>query len=134
MLSRPQFEQDLQANLLVLKTFAPSAAITHFMPPYEWYNEQITHWSQQQGLQLINFTPGTGTNADYTTPSMKNYRSSVQLYERLLDFEQKNPTRLNGAIVLIHLGTDPARKDKFYRRLPQLIVELKGKGYGFGQF
>lgn len=134
LLSRPQFEQDLQVNLQVLKTFAPSATITHFMPPYEWYNEQITNWSKQQGLQLINFTPGTGTNADYTTPSMSNYRSSAQLYERLLDFEQKNPSRLNGAIVLIHLGTDPARKDKFYRQLPELIAELKGRGYGFGRF
>ena len=35
------------------------------------------------------FTPGTGTNADYTTPDMgERYKSSAQLYKRLLDFER----------------------------------------------
>jgi len=130
LVSRAQFEQDLQANLQELNRFVPKNSITHFMPPYEWYNEQITQWSAQQGLQLINFTPGTGTNADYTTPSMKNYRSSAQLMQNLLVFEQKQG--LNGAIVLIHLGTDPARKDKFYKQLPALIKTLQEKGYKFG--
>jgi hypothetical protein len=34
-------------------------------------------------------------------------------------------------MLLMHIGTDPARSDKFYRHLPALIRELRRKGYGF---
>jgi hypothetical protein len=33
--------------------------------------------------------------------------------------------------MLIHLGTEDKRTDKFYRRLPQLINTLREKGYEF---
>ena len=38
---------------------------------------------------------------------------------------------LNGFILLVHIGTDPRRADKFYRYLPELIHELKADGYRF---
>ena len=38
---------------------------------------------------------------------------------------------LNGFILLVHIGTDARRTDKFYRQLPQLITELKNKNYQF---
>ncbi|HEY5406039.1 MAG TPA: hypothetical protein VIJ92_03090 [Ginsengibacter sp.] len=38
---------------------------------------------------------------------------------------------LNGFILLVHIGTDPRRTDKFYNQLPQLINELKKRGYEF---
>lgn len=38
---------------------------------------------------------------------------------------------LNGFILLIHIGTDPRRTDKFYNYLPTLINELKNRGYEF---
>ncbi|MBK9491568.1 MAG: glycoside hydrolase family 9 protein [Haliscomenobacter sp.] len=131
LLTRAQFTQDLQANLRALQGFQVKTPLPYFMPPYEWYNEQIVDWSTEQGLQVINFTPLTGTNADYTTPTMANYRSSETLYQGLLDFEKNDPQKLNGAVVLIHLGTDPARKDKLYARLPDLIRDLREKGYRF---
>ena len=82
-------------------------------------------------MQLINFTPGVGTNADYTTPDLANYKSSKDLTERLMKFESTNPAHLNGAIVLIHLGTHPDRTDKFYNSLDQIIEKLSKKGYTF---
>jgi peptidoglycan/xylan/chitin deacetylase (PgdA/CDA1 family) len=101
------------------------------MPPYEWYNRQIVDWSRQLGLEVINFTPGTGTNADYTTPEMENYKSSVKIYANLLQFEQQQSNGLNGAILLIHPGTAPERTDKFYRILEDVIRHFSSKGYQF---
>jgi peptidoglycan/xylan/chitin deacetylase (PgdA/CDA1 family) len=135
LVTKVQFEKDIRDNRAALtKMGVPSHQASFFMPPYEWYNAKINQWAQAMGLTLVNFTPGTGTNADYTTPDMPNYRSSVQLYERLLQFEKTHPNHLNGAILLIHFGTDPKRTDKFYTYLPRLIEELKGKGYVFGRF
>jgi hypothetical protein len=31
----------------------------------------------------------------------------------------------------MHIGTDPRRTDKLYKKLPGLISYLKKKGYGF---
>ncbi len=102
---------------------------TYFLPPFEWYNDTIAAWTNDLGFQLINFTPGTRSHADYTTPSDKNYISSEAILNSITDFEKKNPSGLNGFMLLMHVGTDNARKDKFYTLLPQLLVYLKHKGY-----
>ena len=84
------------------------------------------------GLQLVNFTPGTRSNADYTYPEMGGkYVSSETIYKSIINYEQSNVNGLNGFVLLVHIGTDPRRKDKFYYYLPKLIKELKGKGYSF---
>lgn len=131
LVSKDQFARDLLDNYAEMKRFGierPHAAF--FLPPYEWYNDSIAAWTRALGLQLINFTPGTRSTADYTTPEMKNYRSSEDIYGSIVACEQR-PPGLNGFILLVHIGTDPARTDKFYDRLPQLLKYLKAKGYQF---
>ncbi|HEY3390487.1 MAG TPA: cellulase, partial [Prolixibacteraceae bacterium] len=119
-------------NFILLNKFGVQTKdLKYFLPPYEWYNLQISKWSADRKMQLINFTPGIGTNADYTTPDLANYKTSKELTERLMKFELANPDKLNGAIVLIHLGTHPDRKDKFYNSLDQIINILSKKGYTF---
>ena len=78
-------------------------------------------------LQLINFSPGTISHADYTTPDMKNYRSSEDIMQSI----KRMSDSLNGFILLIHIGTHPVRTDKFYKRLPELLQHLKSLGYRF---
>ncbi|MBP9077284.1 MAG: cellulase, partial [Haliscomenobacter sp.] len=108
-------------------------AAPYFIPPFEWYNRTVAQWSAGAGVKLINFTPGTGTNADYTWPELASYRSSTDILQRVLDVEKKQDTGLNGAYLLLHIGTDARRKDKFYPYLGPLIRELKARGYTFGQ-
>ena len=106
-----------------------------FLPPYEWYNETISQWTKELGLILINFTPGTSSNADYTTPDMgKRYLSSEKIYARILDYESSSASGLNGFILLLHIGTHPDRTDKFYHKLDALISEMKARGYHFTLF
>lgn len=103
-----------------------------FLPPYEWYNETISKWTDQMGLQLVNFTSGTRSTADYTYPEMgSKYVDSERIYNSILDYEQGKDAGLNGFLLLVHIGTDARRKDKFYARLPELINALKGRGYEF---
>jgi peptidoglycan/xylan/chitin deacetylase (PgdA/CDA1 family) len=130
LLSRVKFEADLKANYQKMADLGiDSKKANYFLPPYEWYNSAITDWSRQLGLQMINFTPGTGTNADYTTPDMKNYRSSEEILKKLKHFGKNSPTGLNGCIILIHLGSDAARTDKLYNRLDEVISFCKKEGY-----
>ena len=128
LVTRQEFENDLLANYKAMKKFGVSKKQAHFfLPPYEWYNDTISAWTQSMGLQLVNYSPGTISHADYTTPDMKNYRSSDEIMQSI----KLSANNLNGFILLVHIGTDPARMDKFYNRLPELIQYLKSLGYEF---
>jgi peptidoglycan/xylan/chitin deacetylase (PgdA/CDA1 family) len=132
LVTRKDFESDLKTNYKEMEVFGiDSHKAKIFLPPYEWYNSEVVSWAGQLGLTTINFTPGTRSNSDYTTPDMANYRSSEQILNDLQFFETKDPDGLNGAIILIHLGTSEKRTDKFYNHLDELLESLKGKGYRF---
>lgn len=132
LVTKKQFLNDLTASYSELEKFDISKSDAHFfLPPYEWYNDSIATWANEYGLQLINFTPGTKSNADYTYPALKNYQSSDIIYKSIADYENNDSFGLNGFMLLVHVGTDPARTDKFYNRLTELIHYLKKKKYSF---
>ena len=128
LVTKKEFKDDLKLNYAAMKKYGITTA-QYFLPPYEWYNDSIAALTKEMGLQLINFTPGTKSNADYTTPEMKNYRTAGEIYNSIIDLEEKKG--LNGFILLLHIGTDPKRTDKFYFKLNELIKALKLKGYSF---
>lgn len=130
LVTKQEFEEDIFKSYKLLREFGITDA-PYFIPPYEHYNATISSWARQLGLQVINYTPGTLTNGDYTTPEMKRYFSSKEILNRIWEYERTDPNGLNGHIMLIHFGTDPARTDKFYDKLPGLIRELRRKGYSF---
>jgi endoglucanase len=130
LVTRDSFENDIAENIEAMKEVGVPITQSHyFIPPYEWWNDSIATWSKQRGLQIINFTPGIPSNADYTWPELVNYKSSESIMARLKEFIRKTPDKLNGSIILIHAGTDPRRKDKLYDRLNELISILKKEGY-----
>ncbi len=131
LVTKNQFTLDLKENYNAMKAFGITKTdATYFLPPYEWYNETIANWTQNMGLTLINFSPGTNANADYTYPEMgKSYKSTAQIYQSILDYEKSSLTGLNGFILLFHIGVDPKRTDKMYHALPNIIEHLKQSGY-----
>ena len=121
---------DLRQNMLELEKYEIDIAqVRYYLPPYEYYNREHVQLIESEGQTVINFTPGLRTAADYTTPDMPNYRPSQELIDQLFTFEAENG--LNGAIILIHPGTEASRTDKLYLRLDEIIGRLKEKGYDF---
>ena len=132
LVSKEGFINDLKQNYSELqKAGIKKENARFFIPPYEWYNDSISAWARELGVRLINYTTGTKSTADYTYPELKNYRGSDEIYKSIIEHEQKNASGLNGFILLMHIGTDPKRTDKFYKKLPELIKYLKTKGYIF---
>jgi len=135
LVTRDSFVVDLLVNYQVMENFGikrPEAK--YFMPPYEWYNETVSAWTEELGLTLVNFTPGTRSNADYTTPDMGDrYVSSDSIFSSILSYESQDPNGLNGFILLLHVGTAPERTDKFYVRLGELVTLLRQRGYAFAR-
>ena len=132
LVSRELFRDDLLANYRAMEEFkVRKSQAPYFLPPFEWYNDSISHWTIELGLQLINYTAGTFSTADYTWPGLKNYKSSEQILNSIINREKNSPAGLNGYLLLLHIGTDPRRTDKFYSILPTLIRQILEKGYQF---
>ena len=132
LVTKALFREDLKANYRKMKRFGigEDEAI-YYLPPYEWYNDSISRWTREMGLHLVNFTPGTRSNADYTTPDMPNYLDSESIFRQILAYEAQDPNGLNGFILLLHIGVGPKRPDEFSNRLPELLEILEGRGYEF---
>jgi peptidoglycan/xylan/chitin deacetylase (PgdA/CDA1 family) len=130
LVTRDQFRKDLRRNYKRMKALGIKETDAHyFLPPYEWYNKSIVQWTDEIGLTLVNYSPGTRSAADYTYPGMTSYKTSDEIYASIMSFEKQNTHGLNGFILLTHIGTDSRRSDKFYLKLDTLIKELKEKGY-----
>lgn len=131
LVTEKEFSSDLRNNYRAMaKHGIKREAAYYYLPSYEWYNESIAAWTRSLGLKLINHTPGTNSNQDWTLPEMGDrYFSNEKLWNDLLSFEEEKG--LNGFHLLLHFGTDPARKEKFYNRLDELIGILKERGYEF---
>lgn len=129
-----QFISDINNNYIALDNVGiRRSKATVFLPPYEWYNDTIAEWSKKAGLKLVNNSSGTKTAQDWTFPEPgKPYYSSDSLMNNLLHYEKNNG--MNGYILLIHPGTDPRRKDKFYLRLDSVLNYLESKKYKFHSF
>ncbi|MGV3685348.1 MAG: polysaccharide deacetylase family protein [Daejeonella sp.] len=133
LVSRQEFNDDLLKNYERMAGFGIRRKdAPYFLPPYEWYNSTIAKWTDEMGLKLINFSPGTRSAADYTYPEMgAAYRPADEIYRSIIEKERTDANGLNGFILLVHIGTDPRRTDKFYNRLDELLRELKSMGYSF---
>jgi endoglucanase len=133
LVSKEAFTEDLRDNYKHMLAFGiKEGDAPYFLPPYEWYNSTIAEWTKEIGFTLVNFSPGTRSVADYTYPQMGDrYVPSAEIYRSILGYEQTDPYGLNGFILLIHIGTDPRRTDKFYHKLDNLLGELIRRGYSF---
>lgn len=131
LVTKEQFISDLKQNYLELARFGISRTEARFfLPPFEWYNRRISDWTRELGLTLVNFTPGTKSHTDWTYPELgQSYVPSQTILHSIMDYEQQHLGGLNGFILLLHIGSDPRRTDKFYCKLETLLQFLTQQGY-----
>jgi uncharacterized lipoprotein YddW (UPF0748 family)/peptidoglycan/xylan/chitin deacetylase (PgdA/CDA1 family) len=132
LVSRDVFTADLQRNVDALARFGVAKdRIRFFLPPYEWYNDEIADWTATLGMTLVSYTPGTRSNADYTEEGTPQFVSSEAIYQSVLSREQADANGLNGFLLLLHAGAGPGRSDKFHVRFAELVDQLGRRGYQF---
>ena len=56
---------------------------------------------------------------------------SAVIFESILKREREDPHRLNGFLLLLHVGAGPRRADKFHLRFDELAGQLIDRGYAF---
>ena len=114
LVTEQEFKSDLKNNYdRMAKHGITQQEAVYFLPPFEWYNTAIAKWTREMNLELVNFSTGTLSTADYTYPEMKErYRSTDEIFQSILNRETKDKNGLNGFILLVHIGTDLRRTGK----------------------
>jgi len=130
LVSRATFEADLRANLVKVARFTRERPL-YFLPPYEHCDAEIARWTSAMGLRLVNFTPGTRSNTDYTEDAARNFVASRAIYDSIVRKERADTDGLSGFLLLLHIGAGPRRTDKFAARFGELLDHLAGMGYHF---
>jgi peptidoglycan/xylan/chitin deacetylase (PgdA/CDA1 family) len=125
------YQKVLQLHELPDNVWLPLPTGVYMIPPYEHYNRDIVNWAKELNVTLINYTPGTRSNADYTEDNAPNFVSSQAIFDSILARERSDPNGLNGFLLLLHLGAGPKRTDKFHTRFDELLTVLAAKGYQF---
>ena len=124
---------DMEAAYRYLAEFGISRNnALYLVPSYEWYNAQHINVFKSAGLFPVNISPEIETYRDYTTPDLPYYTPSDEIWNQFL--ERESTRGVDGAIILIHLGTDSTRTDKFYRYLPAMLDTLTARGYSIERF
>jgi endoglucanase len=133
LVSKKTMQEDIENNYAAMQKFGiQKGESKYFLPPFEWHNEKVCSYAEQLGVQIINLTPKTMINQDWTIPTGGGkYYSSDELISKLYDFEKNDKYGLNGTILLMHFGTHSDRTDKLYNKLDDIIKKLKKKGYVF---
>jgi peptidoglycan/xylan/chitin deacetylase (PgdA/CDA1 family) len=132
-ITKAEFNKDLDDNMAEIAKFGISAKDARFfIPPFEHYTQEISDWTTERDMVLMNYTGGTRSNADYMQDDDPKFVSSAAMIKSILDYEKKDPDGLNGFLLLTHIGAGPGRtKDKLFNHLDELITELKNRGYSF---
>lgn len=133
LISREEFDEDLTGNLAVMAQFGISKEKARFfIPPYEHWTPEISEWTRDRGMVLINLTRGTRTHTDYMEDSDPKFVPAVEIMKSVLNYEEKDPDGLNGFLLLLHIGAGPKRtRDKSFDHLGGLLDELTQRGYSF---
>lgn len=119
---------DMRANFALLAEYGVDTTASRILvPPYEWYNPSHIKAYRRAGYEPVSPTPGILTYRDYTTPDMPDYYDSDSIWRATMRYEATKG--MDGAIIILHLGTQDIRTDKFYHRLPALIDTLAARGY-----
>ncbi|HEU4552929.1 MAG TPA: glycoside hydrolase family 9 protein [Chitinophaga sp.] len=131
LVTQQQFNKDLlQCYRAMAKQGISKKNAAWFLPPYEWYNDTIVSWARLLQVQLINYTPGTLSHADYTWPQLgRQYRDCATILQSVRTYEQEHPAGLNGFLLLMHAGVDPKRTEKCWDKLDELLTFLQQRNY-----
>ncbi|HLG20206.1 MAG TPA: polysaccharide deacetylase family protein, partial [Bdellovibrionota bacterium] len=78
--------------------------------PYGEINDEIVAWARSIGYTHVGWTRSGKKSLDtldwVADPKSSLYRSSEAIYRQILDFEQSGEGGLNGAVILMHLGSE----------------------------
>lgn len=109
-----------------------NALVGHSMKPY-WraaygeYNQEILDWAAEAGFRHIGWSNGFDTHDWVSDENSALYKTPEMVRQAILRKDDPEQS-LNGAIVLMHLGTE-RQNGRMSTMLGELIGELRSRGF-----
>jgi len=129
-----KIKQELEKTAMLFKMVTGKNMAGLWRAPYGYYNKEILGWAAEAGYKHVGWTVGrdwheTMDTLDWVADKESGaYRSADEIAAKILGFAGKSSSNGNGAIILMHLGSE--RKDDFpHKKLPEIIDGLKKQGY-----
>jgi peptidoglycan/xylan/chitin deacetylase (PgdA/CDA1 family) len=126
---------ELNTTAKLFKELTNTDMISLWRAPYGEENREILKWTYEIGYIHVGWTidyknkkslDSTDWIIDKKT---KKYLTADKIKLKILNFGNNN--KLNGGIILFHLGTNRNIEDKANTKLDELIKELLKRGYKF---
>ncbi len=134
-ITKEYFLNQLSATAKLYKDVTGEDMAPYWRAPYGEINKELTGWALEAGYVHIGWTRDYKNRMTLDTldwvneKGSKNYYTAVEIKDRILAFDESKHG-LNGGIILMHLGTR-RRSDKAVSVLPELIDEVRMKGFSF---
>ena len=129
-------QQELLKTAELFRKITGKRIAPYWRAPYGEHNAEIRSWAAAVGFRQIGWTVGKNwengmDTLDWVTDKNSTaYHSADEIAEKILSFAKRNYYGANGAIILMHLGTQ--RNDDYpHLKLPYIIQQLKKDGYQF---
>ena len=136
-ITREQLQQQLRRAEEVFFQTTGRKMLPLWRAPYGEHNLEIRRWAAELGYTHVAWTanPRNRQNMDSldwvpsaTTPG---YFPALLIKDRLLSFGQNEPDQANGAIILMHLGSQRELRDRLDKYLPEIIKTFRQRGYEY---
>jgi len=129
-------QQELMKTAELFYQITGKRMAPYWRSPYGEHNTEIRGWAATVGFRHIGWTVGRNWDEGMDTldwvadKTATTYHSADEIAEKILSFADKNSYGANGAVILMHLGTQ--RTDDYpHLKLPYIIQQLKKRGYQF---
>jgi len=136
-MTREEFQNQLRKTEEVFQHATGKRMAPLWRAPYGEHNLEIRKWAAELGYIHVAWTsnPRTHQNMDsldwVPNSSVPGYFPSLLIKERLLSFGQNEQEQANGAVMLMHLGSQREEGDRLDKWLPDIIKTFRQRGYQF---
>lgn len=129
-------QQELLKTAELFRQITGISMAPYWRAPYGEHNSEIRTWAAAVGFRHIGWTIGRNWEDGMDTldwvadRNASNYHTAEEIAEKIIAFAKNNNNGANGAIILMHLGTQ-RKGDYPHLKLPDIIHQLRDLGYQF---
>lgn len=134
--TQEKVQQELLKTAELFRQVTGKSMAPLWRAPFGEHNAEIRNWAAAVGFRQIGWTVGRNWDDGMDTldwvadKAATIYHSADAIAEKILSFAENNSHGANGAVILMHLGTQ--RNDDYpHLKLPFIIQQLKDVGYQF---
>jgi peptidoglycan-N-acetylglucosamine deacetylase len=136
-ITREELQNELRKTEEVFQHVTRKRMAPLWRAPYGEQNPHIRKWAAELGYVHVAWTSNSGKRQNMDSldwvpnGSFPGYFPARLIKDRLLSFGQNETEQANGAIILMHLGTQRDPGDRLDKWLPEIIETFRQRDYKF---